>query len=78
MDIGEAAIETARLRFRPILMTCFAFISGMRPLVFASGRPHVARHRRDGRHPGLHGAGGTVRSGGLNDAGAGTGASRPP
>lgn len=33
----EAAIEGARARFRPILMTSFAFIAGLIPLVVASG-----------------------------------------
>lgn len=33
----EAAIEGSRARFRPILMTSFAFIAGLIPLVFASG-----------------------------------------
>lgn len=33
----EAAIEGARVRFRPILMTSFAFIAGLIPLVFAHG-----------------------------------------
>jgi HAE1 family hydrophobic/amphiphilic exporter-1 len=37
MDIDEAAVEAARLRFRPILMTSFAFILGVLPLVFATG-----------------------------------------
>ncbi|WP_431243151.1 efflux RND transporter permease subunit [Flavobacterium sp. P21] len=36
-DIVEATIEGARLRFRPILMTSFAFISGLIPLCIASG-----------------------------------------
>jgi len=33
----EAAIEGARVRFRPILMTSFAFIAGLIPLVVATG-----------------------------------------
>jgi hydrophobic/amphiphilic exporter-1 (mainly G- bacteria), HAE1 family len=33
----DAALEAARLRFRPILMTAFAFILGVVPLVIASG-----------------------------------------
>ena len=33
----EAAIEGARVRFRPILMTSFAFIAGLIPLVIATG-----------------------------------------
>lgn len=37
MSILDAAIEGARLRFRPILMTSFAFIAGLIPLVMASG-----------------------------------------
>jgi HAE1 family hydrophobic/amphiphilic exporter-1 len=36
-SIREAALEAARLRFRPILMTSFAFILGVVPLVFAEG-----------------------------------------
>ncbi len=35
--IIDAAIEGARVRFRPILMTSFAFIAGLIPLVFAHG-----------------------------------------
>ena len=35
--ILDAAIEGARVRFRPILMTSFAFIAGLIPLVFATG-----------------------------------------
>jgi HAE1 family hydrophobic/amphiphilic exporter-1 len=37
MSIEEAALESARLRFRPILMTAFAFILGVVPLMLASG-----------------------------------------
>jgi HAE1 family hydrophobic/amphiphilic exporter-1 len=37
MSLQEAALESARLRFRPILMTAFAFILGVVPLMKASG-----------------------------------------
>lgn len=37
LSIRDAAIEGARARLRPILMTSFAFIGGMIPLVLASG-----------------------------------------
>ncbi len=43
MDIIEAAVEAARLRFRPILMTSFAFILGVLPLVLATGAGASAR-----------------------------------
>jgi HAE1 family hydrophobic/amphiphilic exporter-1 len=36
-SIETAALESARLRFRPILMTAFAFILGVVPLMLASG-----------------------------------------
>jgi len=36
-SITDAAIEAAKLRLRPILMTSFAFILGVVPLVIASG-----------------------------------------
>ncbi|MBP1643163.1 MAG: bepE 2 [Acidobacteria bacterium] len=39
----EAALEAAKLRFRPILMTAFAFILGVVPLVTASGAGAEAR-----------------------------------
>lgn len=37
MSIRDAAIEGAKVRFRPILMTSFAFIAGLIPLVRATG-----------------------------------------
>ncbi len=43
MAIADAAIEAARLRFRPILMTSFSFILGVLPLVLASGAGASAR-----------------------------------
>jgi multidrug efflux pump subunit AcrB len=39
----EAAIEGARLRFRPVMMTSFAFIFGLLPLVVADGASQLAR-----------------------------------
>jgi HAE1 family hydrophobic/amphiphilic exporter-1 len=39
----EAAVEGSRLRFRPILMTSFAFIFGVLPLVIATGAGAVSR-----------------------------------
>jgi HAE1 family hydrophobic/amphiphilic exporter-1/multidrug efflux pump len=44
LEIREAAREAARIRFRPILMTSFAFILGSLPLVFASGAGAAGRH----------------------------------
>jgi HAE1 family hydrophobic/amphiphilic exporter-1 len=41
--ISEAAVEAARARFRPILMTSFAFIFGVLPLVLATGAGATAR-----------------------------------
>jgi hydrophobe/amphiphile efflux-1 (HAE1) family protein len=42
-SIQEAAIDAARMRFRPILMTSFAFILGVLPLVFATGAAAASR-----------------------------------
>jgi hydrophobic/amphiphilic exporter-1 (mainly G- bacteria), HAE1 family len=42
-SIVDAAVEGARLRFRPILMTSFAFILGVLPLVLATGAGASAR-----------------------------------
>jgi HAE1 family hydrophobic/amphiphilic exporter-1 len=41
--ISDAAIEGARLRFRPVMMTSFAFIAGLVPLVIASGAGALSR-----------------------------------
>jgi len=41
--IVEAAVNASRLRFRPILMTSFAFILGIVPLVFAEGAGAASR-----------------------------------
>ena len=42
-SVRDAAIEAAHLRLRPILMTSFAFILGVLPLVLASGASSAAR-----------------------------------
>jgi len=44
VPIIDAAIEAARLRVRPILMTSFAFILGVVPLMLSSGAGANARH----------------------------------
>jgi hydrophobic/amphiphilic exporter-1 (mainly G- bacteria), HAE1 family len=44
MTIMNAAVEAARIRLRPILMTSFAFILGVIPLVTASGAGENGRH----------------------------------
>ena len=43
LPIVEAAMEAGRLRLRPILMTAFAFIFGVLPLMFASGAGAASR-----------------------------------
>jgi HAE1 family hydrophobic/amphiphilic exporter-1 len=43
-DIVAAAIEAAHLRFRPVIMTSFAFIFGLFPLVIAEGAGALTRH----------------------------------
>ena len=44
MTILDSAVEAARIRLRPILMTSFAFILGVVPLVTASGAGENGRH----------------------------------
>jgi HAE1 family hydrophobic/amphiphilic exporter-1 len=44
LSIVDAAVEAARIRLRPILMTSLAFILGVMPLVFASGAGQEGRH----------------------------------
>jgi len=44
LSVVEAAIESSRIRLRPILMTSLAFILGVMPLVFASGAGQEGRH----------------------------------
>lgn len=43
LPIKQAAIEAARLRFRPIVMTSMAFVLGIVPLVIATGAGAAAR-----------------------------------
>ncbi len=44
MSVVDAAIESSRIRLRPILMTSLAFILGVMPLVLASGAGQEGRH----------------------------------
>ena len=44
MDIREAAVLGARMRFRAVMMTSFAFILGVYPLVVAQGAAELSRH----------------------------------
>lgn len=43
-EVTKAAIDAARMRFRPILMTSLAFVLGMLPMVLASGPGSASRH----------------------------------
>ncbi|OYV28792.1 MAG: hydrophobe/amphiphile efflux-1 family RND transporter [Halothiobacillus sp. 20-54-6] len=43
-SIQAAAVEAARIRFRPVIMTSMAFILGVLPLALASGAGEGARH----------------------------------
>jgi len=44
LSIKDAALEAARIRFRPVIMTSMAFILGVLPLALASGAGEGARH----------------------------------
>ncbi len=44
MSYADAAIEAARLRFRPIIMTSLAFILGVFPLAISTGAGAASRH----------------------------------
>ena len=44
LSVYEAALEAARLRFRPIVMTSLAFILGVVPLAIATGASSASRH----------------------------------
>jgi hydrophobe/amphiphile efflux-1 (HAE1) family protein len=44
MEIREAAVLGARMRFRAVMMTSFAFILGVYPLVTAQGAAEISRH----------------------------------
>jgi HAE1 family hydrophobic/amphiphilic exporter-1 len=44
LSIVDAALQAARIRLRPILMTSLAFILGVLPLVFATGAGQAGRH----------------------------------
>ncbi|WP_027179406.1 efflux RND transporter permease subunit [Maridesulfovibrio bastinii] len=44
LSLVDAAVDAAKTRFRPILMTSFAFILGVIPLVIASGAGSASRH----------------------------------
>jgi len=43
MDLLEATVEAARLRFRPVMMTGISFVVGVLPLVIASGAGAASR-----------------------------------
>jgi HAE1 family hydrophobic/amphiphilic exporter-1 len=55
LSFEEAGVEGGKLRFRPILMTSFAFVAGLIPLVFAQGAGAIGN-----RTIGATGAGGML------------------
>jgi HAE1 family hydrophobic/amphiphilic exporter-1 len=61
LSITDAAVQAARIRLRPILMTSFAFILGVLPLVFATGAGAASRNS-----VGTTVVGGMIVSTGLN------------
>src|SRR5690606_35655759 len=44
LSVHDAAVEAARLRFRPIVMTSLAFILGVVPLAISTGAGSASRH----------------------------------
>jgi multidrug efflux pump subunit AcrB len=44
LSIRDAAERGAKLRFRAVMMTSIAFITGLAPLVWATGASEIARH----------------------------------
>ena len=44
LSLVDAAREAAEIRLRPVVMTAFAFILGVVPMVIASGAGSVSRH----------------------------------
>ncbi len=44
LSVSDAALEAARLRFRPIVMTSLAFILGVLPLAISTGAGSASRH----------------------------------
>ena len=44
VPVAQAALEAARLRFRPIIMTSLAFVLGVVPLALSTGAGAASRH----------------------------------